>query len=289
MGLRFAANLNRLWREHPPTDRFAIAAAHGFEEVEFLFPREHDIAALERAITRADVHLTLMDGGVGRSPEERGLLGLPGREEEFLAYMAEDLDLARRLNVPYVNALVGRPGASSRGDISVQTAVDNLRRVVSTLDSSAVTILVEFINEHDAPGYGLRSLPDAVRVVTAVDDPRVRLQFDQYHVARSGLAPVTEFARLQDLVAYVQVADVRGRHEPNASSAVVPFLKQLQRAAYTGVVGLEYDPSTTTEASLSWLSHLMPADPAHPPAAARPTPASVQRSGRRNRPWPRLR
>ena len=37
---RFAANLTLLYNEHAFLDRFAAAAADGFEAVEFLFPYE---------------------------------------------------------------------------------------------------------------------------------------------------------------------------------------------------------------------------------------------------------
>ncbi|TIW31688.1 MAG: hydroxypyruvate isomerase, partial [Mesorhizobium sp.] len=38
---RFAANLTMMFNEWPFLDRFAAAAAVGFEAVEFLFPYEH--------------------------------------------------------------------------------------------------------------------------------------------------------------------------------------------------------------------------------------------------------
>jgi hydroxypyruvate isomerase len=55
-------------------------------------------------------------------------------------------------------------------------------------------------------------------------------------------------------VEHVQIADVPGRHEPGTGHQPIPeFLKQLDEVGYAGAVGLEYRPSTTTDAALAWL------------------------------------
>jgi hydroxypyruvate isomerase len=98
------------------------------------------------------------------------------------------------------------------------------------------------------------SLEDAVAIVRALDHPAVRLQFDQYHVGMVGLDPIEEYRRFRDLVAYVQVADIDGRHEPAPGSRAVPdFVDALVQDGYDGVIGLEYDPRADTPASLTWL------------------------------------
>ncbi|NUT15496.1 MAG: hydroxypyruvate isomerase, partial [Cupriavidus sp.] len=43
---RFAANLSMMYQEHAFLDRFAAAAADGFQAVEYLFPYEHPAAEL---------------------------------------------------------------------------------------------------------------------------------------------------------------------------------------------------------------------------------------------------
>ena len=81
---RFAANLSMMYGEHAFLDRFAAAAADGFDAVEYLFP--YDFPAAEIATRLADHGLqqVLFNAPPGDwAAGERGLACLPGREEEF--------------------------------------------------------------------------------------------------------------------------------------------------------------------------------------------------------------
>jgi hydroxypyruvate isomerase len=254
MGLRFAANLDRFWAEQPIRDRFDEAAAHGFDLVEFLYPHD-EVQAVDDALTSSGVRISLFNTGVGqRSAGDKGILTIPGREDDFAACLESDLRLANRWGVTQLHAVGGVPRATDRGTAAVATAVSNLRRVADVVHVAGVTVHVEFINSIDAPGFGVPSLEAAVDIVNAVDHPAVRLQFDQYHVAVSGLDPVEEFSRYQDLIAYVQIADTEGRHEPLPGSEAVPgFLRALEARGYEGVIGLEYDPRGDTAVGIEWL------------------------------------
>jgi hydroxypyruvate isomerase len=50
---RFAANLSMMYNEHPFLDRFAAAAADGFNGVEFLFPYAFPVADIRARLTDA--------------------------------------------------------------------------------------------------------------------------------------------------------------------------------------------------------------------------------------------
>jgi hydroxypyruvate isomerase len=52
----------------------------------------------------------------------------------------------------------------------------------------------------------------------------------------------------------MQLADNPGRHEPGTGEINYAFLfAQLDRMGYTGSVGCEYKPRTTTVEGLDWL------------------------------------
>src|SRR5579859_6538962 len=115
-------------------------------------------------------------------------------------------------------------------------------------------LLVENINTVDMPGYFADTAERAAAVVQAVDRPNVRLQLDQYHVGMMGGDARAAFAHFRDIVEHVQIADVPGRHEPGTGQQPISaFLADLDEAHYAGAVGLEYRPSTTTDAALTWL------------------------------------
>jgi hydroxypyruvate isomerase len=54
-------------------------------------------------------------------------------------------------------------------------------------------------------------------------------------------------------VVHIQLADNPGRNEAGTGEINYPFLfAHLDRIGYSGWVGAEYRPMTTTEASLGW-------------------------------------
>jgi len=60
---------------------------------------------------------------------------------------------------------------------------------------------------------------------------------------------------LMPRIAHVQVADNPGRNEPGTGEINYDFLfRKLDALGYSGWVGCEYKPATTTKAGLGWLA-----------------------------------
>jgi hydroxypyruvate isomerase len=251
----FAANLTMLWTELQPYERFSAAARHGFRHVEMLFPHELDAARLERLLSELGLELVLFDSAPGDwAAGERGLLCLPGREEEFLQTVRDALVLAARLGTRRVNALAGIVPPGLDREAAERTAVANLRRAAPLAEQAGLELLVEPINATDMPGYLADTVERAVGLVEAAQSTAVRLQFDQYHVGMAGGDPVEALRQHFPLVAHVQIADVPGRHQPGTGTQPIgAFLAELDRLGYRGTVGIEYRPLGGTEESLGWL------------------------------------
>ena len=71
--------------------------------------------------------------------------------------------------------------------------------------SHALKLLIEPLNPFDAPNNLVDSLAIANAILERCDD-RIGLQFDAYHIARMGLDPVAEVARVLPRVRHVQFA-----------------------------------------------------------------------------------
>ena len=55
-------------------------------------------------------------------------------------------------------------------------------------------------------------------------------------------------------IEHIQVADSPGRHEPGTGEIhYLNVLAALDTLGYQGYVGLEYNPTTSSEASFAWL------------------------------------
>jgi hydroxypyruvate isomerase len=251
----FAANLTMLWNELDPYERFAAAARHGFRHVEMLFPHELDASRLERTLREHQQELVLFDPAPGNwASGERGLLCLPGREDEFRRSVDDAITLATRLGSRRLNALAGIVPHGTSRLMATEVAIANLRWAAPRVEQAGLTLLVESINAIDMPGYLAATAEEAVHLVNATDSPAVRLQLDQYHVAMAGDDAIDTFRRYAPLVAHVQIADVPGRHQPGTGEQPIDaFLEELDRIGYAGYVGLEYRPLGSTEESLAWL------------------------------------
>lgn len=250
--LRFCANLSLLFTEHPLRERFAAARAAGFQAVEIQFPYELDVVSLKHLLAEHELKLVLINVPAGDLMQGGdGLACVPGREGEFHAAVALALDYARTLGVPTVNVLSGRRPAGATEHACEAVLRDNLAHAVDEFRRIGVTTVLEAINIFDMPRVLIHSLEDMQRLCHAV--PRLRMQFDCYHMGRMG-EDVTEALRDNlSMVGHVQFADSPGRHEPGTGRLDLRSVFTLLRdSAYPGWCGAEYHPSRRTEETLAW-------------------------------------
>src|SRR5439155_8501424 len=132
---RFAANLTMLWPDLDVYDRFRAAAEAGFRRVEILFVHALDAARVEKSLQDLGLELVLFDPAPGDwARGERGLLSVPGREQDFVATVREAVAAARRFGTRLLNALAGVPPAGVPRAQAERTAVANLRAAVPLAD-----------------------------------------------------------------------------------------------------------------------------------------------------------
>ena len=131
---RFAANISFMFTELPFLARFGAAAAAGFGAVEFHFPYDFDPedvrAALDgHKLVPVLINVRAGDAGLG----ERGLAGLPGREESFRLCVAEAIEYANAIGVRQLNCLAGvqPPGVVISVEV-VKSAARELDQMVKT-------------------------------------------------------------------------------------------------------------------------------------------------------------
>jgi hydroxypyruvate isomerase len=250
---RFAANLTMLYNELPFLERFGAAARDGFEAVEFLFPYAFDAAAVATAAHSAGVRIVLhnLPGG-DWDAGERGIACLPDRVDEFRTGVERAIEYAAALGVPQLNCLAGKLPADA--DAARRTLRDNLRWAAPRLAAHGIRLLLEPINGYDIPGFAVQRSAQAIELLDEVADANVYLQYDIYHMQRMEGELAATLERLLERIAHIQLADNPGRHEPGTGEINYPFLfRHLDRIGYTGWIGCEYKPSTTTSAGLGWM------------------------------------
>lgn len=257
---RFAANLSWLFTERPFPERFAAAASCGFAGVEFLFPYDYPPVDVARWAEEAGVEVVMFNLPPGDwAAGERGLAGVPGREEEFREAVATALDYADALGVARLHAMAGVVPPGVAREEAWLCYLRNLRAAAGLLAESGRTLLIEPINRRDMPGYLLATLEDALAAVEAVGAANLRVQADLYHLQIEGGDMTRRLEAAMPQIGHVQVAAVPDRGEPDRGELNHAHLFALLDAAgYGGWVGCEYRPRGRTEDGLGWLASLGP-------------------------------
>ena len=255
---KFAANLTMLFNEVPFLDRFAAAANVGFNAVEFLFPYPFKAAELAERLQQNRLKLVLHNLPAGNwEAGERGIACLPERVGEFQEGVGRAIDYAKALNVPQLNCLVGIPTAGIDADKARSTIVDNLRFAAQALKKEGIRLLVEPCNSYDIPGFALNRSSEGLDVIRAVGSDNLFLQYDIYHMQRMEGELAATIKKNLPQIAHIQLADNPGRNEPGTGEINYPFLFELlDSLGYTGYVGCEYKPRTTTTAGLDWVQRV---------------------------------
>jgi len=251
---RFSANITFLYRDLHITERFQAARDAGFAAVEVLMPEDATVDELASAAQKSGVQVVLcnapggdfFDGGAGLS-------AVPGRQAEFRQAVADACAMATALHCPCVHIGPSRvpPGTQRRDCMDVY--LENLRFAAQTLAGSGITTTIEALNRPDNPGIFLDEVEQVVQVLEQLNEPSLKLQFDVYHVVRSGHDPVALFTEHVQRIAHVQFADVPGRGEPGSGEVdFAGFFGHLDQLEYSGWAGAEYHPTTTTDESFDW-------------------------------------
>jgi hydroxypyruvate isomerase len=258
----FALNVSMVFTDRPLLDRFDAAAAAGFDLVELWWPYAElrdglEESVLVRRVRDAGLRVALLNLPAGDfSIGERGLVGMPGREEELRAAVPPACELAARLGCARLNALAGRrsPGHTAADQLAVLAS--GLAWVADTAGPD-VTITVEALNATDLPGYLLPDTTSALDLVDRLGRVNVGIQLDVYHAAMAGEDVPAVIRAATGRIAHVQLADVPGRHEPGTGSLDFPaILATLGAAGYRGAIGLEYTPTVPQSPDFAFLGAL---------------------------------
>jgi hydroxypyruvate isomerase len=239
-------------------DRFAAAAADGFEAVEMQFPYEVPAAVLAERLAAHRLQQVLINAPPGHwDAGERGIACLPGREAEFRrGWVEQALPYAKALGCPRVHVMAGIAPAGA-DPLELQAVfLDNLAWAAPRAAEAGVQLLVEPINPRDIPGYFLTRQAQAHDLVAAVGSANVAVQMDLYHcqIVEGDLATRLTRYLPGGRVGHLQIAGVPDRHEPDQGEVAYPWLFELiDRLGYRGWIGCEYRPRGATSAGLGWL------------------------------------
>lgn len=249
-----AINCSLALADVPPRERAERARALGYDAVEFWWPfgsQEPSSAEVDEFVgdvARAGVETVLLNfPGGGASVADRGLLCVPGREDDFLRSARTALEIGRRLGVRRFNPMTGNlpPGSGADtwgpGSPAFDTAVANLLAIDGSVGELGALIVVEPLSGF--PQAAVKTVADArslVLAARAAGARNVAILFDLYHAAVNGDPVLDPWDVDAGLVGHVQVADAPGRGWPGTGGLPLgQWIDALRNNGYAGRVGLE--------------------------------------------------
>ena len=248
---RFSANLGFLWADRSLPDAIRAAKSAGFDAVECHWP--YNIASTDVAAALSETGLSMLSLNTRRGNEaagDNGLAAVPGREVEARAAIDEAIAYARTIGAKAVHVMAGRAEDQPAHD----TFVDNLTYAAGQAAVHGTAILIEPLNQHDAPGYFLRTTEQARDLIAEVGFPNLKLMFDCYHVGRTEGDVVTRLHKVAPDIGHIQCASVPDRGTPDHGDVDYRVVfAEIQRIGWDRPLGAEYRPVGPSEESLGWM------------------------------------
>jgi len=170
--------------------------------------------------------------------------GNKSKREEFLGYIENAVEVAKRVNAKWMTVVPGL--LDLRQDMGYQTAhvVESLKRAADILETHDLTVVLEPLNFRDHPGLFLTKIAQAYEICKAVDSPSCKILFDIYHqqIHEGNIIPNIDLA--WEEIDYFQIGDNPGRKEPTSGEINYKnVFKHIDEKGFSGILGMEHGNS----------------------------------------------
>jgi hydroxypyruvate isomerase len=251
----FSANLTMMYQEVDFLDRFSLAAADGFEYVEFLFPYTYPAQAIVDQLTTHGLKLQLFNLPPGDyQAGERGIAILPDRQKEFDDGLALAIEYAQAMDCPNLHLMAGIiPDGYSVQELRA-FYLKRIEQAAIACEPYNIDIVIEPINTITMPGYFLNYQAQAIQIIQELLLPNVKLMMDFFHAQLMEGNLENQLRQNLPYIGHIQIAGVPSRHEPNIGEVNYQYLLPLLVSlGYEGTVGCEYKPLKGTSEGLKWM------------------------------------
>jgi len=251
----FSANLTMMYQEVDFLDRFSLAAADGFEYVEFLFPYTYPAQAIVDQLTTHGLKLQLFNLPPGDyQAGERGIAILPDRQKEFDDGLALAIEYAQAMDCPNLHLMAGIiPDGYSAQELR-GFYLKRIEQAAIACEPYNIDIVIEPINTITMPGYFLNYQAQAIQIIQELLLPNVKLMMDFFHAQLMEGNLENHLRQNLPYIGHIQIAGVPSRHEPNIGEVNYQYLLPLLVSlGYEGTVGCEYKPLKGTSEGLKWM------------------------------------
>jgi len=244
--IKLSANLGFLWQELPLPEAIRAAAAAGFDAVECHWPYDVDPDEVKAALKETGLPMLSLNtergGGFGLSAVE-------GQETAARAAIDQAVQYAAEVGAKNIHVMAG----FASGKAAHHRFVASLRYALARGADHGIAMLIEPLNDRDAPGYFLQTADQAAEIIAEIGNPNLRLMFDCYHlqIIQGDLGDLLQ--KMRPIIGHIQIASVPDRGEPDHGEVDYrEVFAQIEAMGYTGYVGAEYRPRGDADAGFGW-------------------------------------
>ena len=231
------------YQKTPLDELCAYAAQIGLKGVDLLKPDEYEVPAKHGLVCS----MGYADGGEIASAMNR-VENHAKIEEGFRKY----IPLAAKAGVPNVITFSGNRAGMSDEE-GAKNTITGLNRVKKIAEDHGVTICLELLNSKvDHKDYMCDHTAWGVRVVQAVNSPRVKLLYDIYHMQIMEGDLVRTIQQNISWLGHFHTGGVPGRHELDGTQEVQwdGVMRGIAAAGFQGYVAHEFVPARDPLTSL---------------------------------------
>lgn len=250
--IKFSANLGFLWTDRSLPDAIHAAKAAGFYAVECHWPYATPATAVAAALEETGLKMLGLNTQRGDVVAgENGIAAVTGREVDARKFIDEAIEYAKVIDCSNIHVMAG---FTDKKETSQNTFTENIRYACQAAAACKKIILIEPLNNYDAPNYHLSTLDEAQDVLQVVGKPNLKIMFDCYHMQIMGGDLLRRFTNAAADIGHIQFASVPDRHEPNIGEInYVWLLNEIAATGFDGPFGAEYKPLTTTDEGMGWI------------------------------------
>lgn len=247
----FSANLGFLWAELPLPDAIRAAKAAGFAAVECHWPYDTPTADVVEALGETGLPMLGLNTRRGDvAGGDNGLCALPDRQDEARTSIAEAITYGHAIKAGAVHVMAG----VATGPKAHAVFVENLRMATDMAAHHGMNILIEPLNQNDAPGYFLKDTRQAQAIVQEINVPNLKIMFDCYHVGRTEGDVINRLADVLPHIGHIQFASVPDRGAPDHGELdYADVFAQIDAMGWQHPLGAEYKPDGPTGETLGWM------------------------------------
>ena len=132
--------------------------------------------------------------------------------------------------------------------VKLCTMFGTLIECAKIAEESGIQMNLEPLNiTTDHVGNYLQTTRMAAEMTRLIGSPKLKVLYDAYHMQLNEGSLCDNIRRYADQLGHIHVADAPGRHEPGTGEInYAKVLSCLEESGYTGLIGFELIPETST-------------------------------------------